>query len=47
MTVAQAAASAHKEGGFMGVGGQEISEDEQAALDEIAALLQAESGDGG
>jgi hypothetical protein len=47
MTVAQAAASAHKEGGFMGVGGQEISEEEQAALDEIAALLQSESGDGG
>ena len=40
LTVAEAAANAHKEGGFMGVGGKRVSEGEQAALDEIAATLQ-------
>jgi hypothetical protein len=39
--VAQAAAGAHKEGGFLGIGGQEISEAEQQGLDEIAAALGA------
>ena len=39
LSVAQAAAEAHKEGGFMGVGGKRVSEDEQAALDDIAATL--------
>src|SRR3954469_2323291 len=39
--VARAAAGAHKEGGFLGIGGQEISEAEQQALDEIAAALGA------
>jgi hypothetical protein len=39
MTVAQAVAGAHKEGGFLGIGGKEISESEQAALDEIAAIF--------
>ena len=37
--VAQATARAHKEGGVLGVGGKEISQDEQAALDEIEAVL--------
>ena len=37
--VAQATARAHKEGGFLGVGGKEISPDEQAALDEIETVL--------
>ena len=37
--VAQATARAHKEGGFLGVGGEEISTEEQSALDEIEALL--------
>ena len=37
--VAQATARAHKEGGFLGVGGQEVSAEEQSALDEIEALL--------
>jgi hypothetical protein len=39
MTVAQAAASAHKEGGFLGIGGKEISEAEDKALDEISGAL--------
>jgi hypothetical protein len=37
--VAEAAAKAHKEGGFIGIGGKQVSESEQAALDEIAATL--------
>jgi hypothetical protein len=37
--VAEAAAKAHKEGGFIGIGGKEVSEAEQAALDEIGAIL--------
>lgn len=40
LNVAEAAANAHREGGFMGVGGTQVSEGEQAALDEIAATLQ-------
>ena len=40
MSAAEAAANAHKEGGFMGVGGKQVSDEEQAALDEIAATLQ-------
>jgi len=39
--VARAAAGAHKEGGFLGIGGQEISEAEQQGLDEISAALGA------
>lgn len=39
MSVAQAAAAAHKEGGFLGIGGKEISEAENAALDEISTTL--------
>ena len=41
VTLAEAVASAHKEGGFMGVGGTEVSEDERRALDEIAATLRS------
>ncbi len=37
--VADAVAHAHKEGGFLGVGGKEVSPEEQAALDEIEATL--------
>lgn len=37
--VADRVARAHKEGGFLGIGGKEVSEDEQAALDAIAAKL--------
>lgn len=32
-------ARAHREGGFLGLGGTEISEHEQEALDEIAAIF--------
>ncbi len=40
---AQAAANAHKEGGFLGIGGKNVSPEEQAALDEIEAVLDAEA----
>jgi hypothetical protein len=39
MTVAQAVAGAHKEGGFLGIGGSQISNAENQALDEISAAL--------
>jgi hypothetical protein len=39
LSAADAAARAHKEGGFLGIGGKEVSENEQAALDEIAGQL--------
>jgi hypothetical protein len=39
MTLAQAVASAHKEGGFLGIGGKEISDAENQALDEISTAL--------
>lgn len=37
--VAKAVATAHKEGAILGLGGKEISDDEQAAIDDIAATL--------
>jgi hypothetical protein len=39
MTVAQAVASAHKEGGFLGIGGTQITDAENQALDEISSAL--------
>jgi hypothetical protein len=39
MTVAQTVASAHKEGGFLGIGGREVSDAENEALDEISSSL--------
>ncbi len=39
MTLAQTVASAHKEGGFLGIGGKPISDAENQALDEISAAL--------
>ena len=39
MRVAQTVASAHKEGGFLGIGGKEISDTENQALDQISAAL--------
>jgi hypothetical protein len=39
MTVAQAVASAHKEGGFLGIGGKQVSDAENRALDEISTAL--------
>lgn len=41
MKVAQTVASAHKEGGFLGIGGKEISDAENQALDQISAALGA------
>ena len=38
-SLAESAARAHKEGGFLGIGGQEVSAEEQAALDQIAAVF--------
>jgi hypothetical protein len=40
-SVAEAVAHAHREGGFLGIGGTDVSEREQAALDEIAAIFDA------
>ena len=40
LSVGEAAANAHREGGFMGVGGKQVSETEQAALDEIAEVCR-------
>jgi hypothetical protein len=37
--LADTVARAHREGGFLGIGGTEVSEHEQAALDEIAAIF--------
>lgn len=39
MTVAQAVASAHKEGGFLGIGGTQVTDAENQALDEISTAL--------
>jgi hypothetical protein len=39
MTVAQAVAGAHREGGFLGLGGKQISDAENQALDEISSAL--------
>ena len=41
MDVAEAAAKAHKEGGFIGIGGKQVSEAEQAVLNELEATLTA------
>jgi hypothetical protein len=39
VAVARAAAEAHKEGGFIGIGGRKISDEEAAALKEIQAVV--------
>jgi hypothetical protein len=39
LAVAQAAAEASKEGGFLGIGGTLVSKDEQAALDQLRTAL--------
>ena len=41
VSLAQRVAEAHKEGGFLGVGGKEVGEAEQAALEEIKEALGA------
>ena len=43
LTVAEAAANANREGGFVGIGGKPVSANEQAALDEIRAALALEA----
>jgi hypothetical protein len=40
LAVVQTVAEAHREGGIAGIGGDEVSEREQAALDELTALLE-------
>lgn len=40
LAVVQTVAEANREGGFAGIGGDEVSAREQAALDELAALLE-------
>jgi hypothetical protein len=40
LEVGDTVAHAHREGGFLGIGGKEVSEREQAVLDEVAALLE-------
>ncbi len=42
LSVAEAVANANKEGDVLGIGGKRVSEGEQAAIDEIAAALQAD-----
>jgi hypothetical protein len=41
VTAAQAAADAAKEGGFIGFGAQQVSEREQAMLDQVRAAVSA------
>ena len=41
MDVARTAAEAHKEGGFIGIGGKQVSPKEAEALDEIGVVLAA------
>jgi hypothetical protein len=41
LAVAQAAAEAHKEGGFVGIGGKPVSDEEQRAIDELRGVLDA------
>jgi hypothetical protein len=40
-SIAEAVAHAHREGGFLGIGGKEVSDREQAALDEIGTIFDA------
>jgi hypothetical protein len=40
LKLAETVARAHREGGFLGIGGKEVSESEQAALDEITGLVR-------
>jgi hypothetical protein len=42
--VAETVAEAHREGGFLGVGGKQISDPEQTLLDEIAEILDEAPG---
>lgn len=44
LRVADVVAHAHKEGGVLGIGGKEVSEEEQAALDRLATTLSGAAG---
>ena len=41
LDVARHAAEAHKEGGFLGIGGEEVSDAERQAMDEINSALDS------
>ncbi len=41
LSVGETVARAHSEGGFLGIGGKEVSEREQAALDAVAETIRA------
>jgi hypothetical protein len=43
LAVADTVAHAHKEGGFLGIGGKEVSDSEQAVLDQLAETVGATS----
>jgi hypothetical protein len=45
LEVGDTVAHAHREGGFLGIGGKEVSEREQAVLDDVAALLEQRRGE--
>ena len=40
LRLADVVAHAHKEGGVLGIGGKEVSEEEQAALDRLSSTLE-------
>jgi hypothetical protein len=42
LRLADVVAHAHKEGGVLGIGGKEVSPDEQAALDRLSSTLSAQ-----
>jgi hypothetical protein len=42
LRLADVVAHAHKEGGVLGIGGKEVSEEEQAALDRLSSTLSAQ-----
>ena len=44
LRLADVVARAHKEGGMLGIGGKEVSPEEQAALDRLSSTLQGSAG---
>lgn len=46
LRLADVVAHAHKEGGVLGIGGKEVSAEEQAALDQLRTTLNAGAGQG-
>jgi hypothetical protein len=47
LEAAQAAADATKEGGFLGIGAEQVSAGEQAMLDRVRAAVSGEAGGAG